>query len=69
MISKSRSENKLERTLTVNLSRKSTSVKWRGRVLVRLSGILDAIVDGRKAAFKRVNDDNNQFTNTAVDDA
>lgn len=55
MISKSRSDAKLDRTLTVNLNRKSTSIKWRCRVMVRLSGILDAIVEGRRSSNEQTN--------------
>lgn len=48
MISKLRVESKPERTLTVNLGSKITSVKWRSKVLDRLLGILKAIVHERK---------------------
>lgn len=48
MISKLRIESKPERTLTVNLGSKITSVKWRSKVLHRLLGILKAIVHERK---------------------
>lgn len=69
MISKSRNENKLDRTLTMNLSRKSTSNKWRSRVLIRLLGILDAIIQSKKDTFKRIADENEQFIDCPVSDA
>lgn len=48
MISKLRLESKPERTLTINLGSKLTSVHWRSRVLDRLLSILKAIVERRK---------------------
>lgn len=48
MISKLRLESKPERTLTINLGSKLTSVNWRSKVLDRLLSILKAIVDKRK---------------------
>lgn len=48
MISKLRLESKPERTLTINLGSKMTSVNWRSKVLDRLLSILKAIVDKRK---------------------
>lgn len=48
MISKLRVESKPERTLTVNLDSKITSVRWRSKVLDRLLGILKAIVQDKK---------------------
>lgn len=48
MISKLRLESKPERTLTINLGSKMTSVNWRSQVLDRLLSILKAIVDKRK---------------------
>lgn len=54
MISKLRTESKPERTLTTNLGRKQTSVKWRSKVLDRLRGILQAIVENHKLAYKQV---------------
>lgn len=67
MISKLRTESKPERTLTTNLGRKLTSVKWRSKVLDRLLGILKAIVDHRKLATKQLllNDEHT----SQVDDA
>lgn len=50
MISKLRVESKPERTLTMNLGSKLTSVKWRSKVLDRLLGILKTIVDNRNAS-------------------
>lgn len=44
MISKLRIESKPERTLTINLNSKISSVKWRSKVLERLLGILKAIL-------------------------
>lgn len=44
MISKLRIESKPERTLSVNLGSKLTSVKWRSKVLDRLLGMLRAMV-------------------------
>lgn len=70
MISKLRSESKPERTLTTNLGRKLTSVKWRSRVLDRLLGILRAIVDNRKTTYMQTDcTDDEQNMNVAVDDA
>lgn len=48
MISKLRIESKPERTLSVNLGSKLTSVKWRSKVLDRLLGMLRAMVDAKK---------------------
>lgn len=48
MISKLRIESKPERTLSVNLGSKLTSVKWRSKVLDRLLGMLHAMVDAKK---------------------
>lgn len=48
MISKLRIESKPERTLTMNLGSKMTSVKWRSNVLDRLLGILKAIVESKR---------------------
>lgn len=48
MISKLRLESKPERTLTINLGSKLTSVNWRSKVLDRLLSILKAIVDKRR---------------------
>ena len=48
MISKLRTESKPERTLSVNLGSKITSVKWRSKVLDRLVGMLRAMVDSNK---------------------
>ncbi|XP_066992048.2 testis-expressed protein 10 homolog [Anabrus simplex] len=44
MISKLRSESKVGRTLTVDLGKKVTSVRWRIKVLSRLNGLLKAIM-------------------------
>lgn len=48
MISKLRIESKPERTLSVNLGSKLTSVRWRSKVLDRLLGMLRAMVDAKK---------------------
>lgn len=48
MISKLRVESKPERTLTINLGSKITSVKWRSKVLDRLLGMLRAMVNAKK---------------------
>lgn len=69
MISKLRSESKPERTLTTNLGRKLTSVKWRSKVLDRLLGILKAIVEHRKLSQKQTYFGGEESTNTTVDDA
>lgn len=70
MISKLRSESKPERTLTTNLGRKLTSVKWRSRVLDRLLGILRAIVNNRKTTYTQFDcTDDEQNVNVTVDDA
>lgn len=69
MISKLRTESKPERTLTMNLGRKLTSVKWRSKVLDRLLGILKAIVESRKLAYKDVHHDKEHRAIGAVDDA
>lgn len=53
MISKLRTESKPERTLTTNLGRKLTGVKWRSKVLDRLLGILKEMVENRKFADKQ----------------
>lgn len=45
LISKLRSESNLERTLTVNLGSKMTSVTWRIKVLSRLHAVLDKILN------------------------
>lgn len=50
MISKLRVESKPERTLSVNLGSKITSVKWRSKVLDRLLGMLRAMVDAKRLA-------------------
>lgn len=44
MISRLRTDSRPERTLTVNLGSKQTSVKWRSKVLDRLHGMLRAII-------------------------
>lgn len=69
MISKLRTESSPQRTLTVNLGRKQTNVKWRSKVLDRLLGILKAIVDNRKHAYKQTNSDDEQPPKAPVDDA
>lgn len=48
MISKLKTDNKSERTLSVNLGSKMTSVKWRTRVLDRLLGMLSTMVTHRR---------------------
>lgn len=68
MISKLRTESKPERTLTTNLGRKQTSVKWRSKVLDRLLGILKALVDHRKLANKQILIDIEQASGP-IDDA
>lgn len=52
MMSKLRIESKPERTLTVNLSSKLTSIKWRTKILERLHKILQAIINEKKAIRK-----------------
>lgn len=69
MISKLRTESKPERTLTTNLGRKQTNVKWRSKVLDRLLGILKAIVENRKQATKQNYLNDEQQPNQLVDDA
>lgn len=44
LISKLRSDSQVDRTLTVNLNSKMTSVSWRLKVLSRLYQILKAIM-------------------------
>lgn len=68
MISKLRTESKPERTLTTNLGRKLTSVKWRSKVLDRLLGILKSIVEHRKQVNKQILHDIEQ-ENGPVEDA
>lgn len=48
MISKLRVESKPERTLSINLGSKITSVKWRSKVLDRLLGMLKAMVNAKR---------------------
>lgn len=69
MISKLRTDSKPERTLTTNLGRKQTSVKWRSKVLDRLLGILRAIVENRKLVYKQIHSDDEHRLNVPVDDA
>lgn len=69
MISKLRTESKPERTLTTNLGRKLTNVKWRSKVLDRLLGILKAIVENRKLANRQNHLDGSQLTTGPVEDA
>lgn len=69
MISKLRTESKPERTITTNLGRKLTSVKWRSKVLDRLLGILKAIVEYRRLANKEIQLDSVQAPNATTDDA
>lgn len=71
MISKLRIESKPERTLTVNLGSKITSVKWRSKVLDRLLGILKAIVSERKRRNQVDGDErgDGQNYNMEVEDA
>lgn len=69
MISKIRTDTKPERTLTTNLGRKLTGVKWRSKVLDRLLGILKAIVENRKFSQKQTYLDGEKSINAAVDDA
>nr|CAD7396565.1 unnamed protein product [Timema cristinae] len=52
MISKLRSESQLDRTLTVNLQSKLTTVKWRIQVLTRLRYFLGAIVAQERRRLK-----------------
>ncbi|XP_055624929.1 testis-expressed protein 10 homolog isoform X2 [Toxorhynchites rutilus septentrionalis] len=54
MISKLRKETKPERTLTLNLDKKSTSTKWRSRVLMRLTGMLKILLDHKKEDGSRI---------------
>lgn len=68
MISKLRTESSPQRTLTVNLGRKQTNVKWRSKVLDRLLGILSAIVENRKHANQHINVNVEQLSRP-VDDA
>lgn len=56
MISKLSVESKSERTLSVNLSSKITSVKWRSKVLDRLLGMLKVMVGAKRSGKKLVND-------------
>lgn len=56
MISKLSDESKSERTLSVNLSSKITSVKWRSKVLDRLLGMLKVMVGAKRSGKKLVND-------------
>lgn len=62
MISKLRIESKPERTLSVNLGSKLTSVKWRSKVLDRLLGMLRAMVDSKK---RNTNEHVDQVLNSA----
>nr|CAD7455331.1 unnamed protein product [Timema tahoe] len=52
MISKLRAESQLDRTLTVNLQSKLTTVKWRIQVLTRLRYFLGAIVTQERRRLK-----------------
>jgi pre-rRNA-processing protein IPI1 len=45
MISSLKSDSSSERTLTVNLSSRFTSIEWRMKVLRRLKGLLSALVE------------------------
>lgn len=63
MISKLRIESKPERTLSVNLGSKITSVKWRSQVLDRLLGMLRAMCDAKRVAVPLM-----ATTTTTVDD-
>lgn len=70
MISKLRVESKPERTLTVNLGSKLTSVKWRSKVLDRLLGILKAIVAERRSRNNVTSSrENHENYNMEVEDA
>lgn len=70
MISKLRVESKPERTLTVNLGSKITSVKWRSKVLDRLLGILKAIVNERRQRNNvNVQKEEHENYNMEVEDA
>ncbi|XP_031640841.1 testis-expressed protein 10 [Contarinia nasturtii] len=69
MISKLRTEAKPDRTLTTNVGRKLTGVKWRSKVLDRLLGILKAFVAHRKHASMEIQMDVDQASNTVIDDA
>ncbi|XP_063698535.1 testis-expressed protein 10 homolog [Culicoides brevitarsis] len=53
MISKSRTEGKPERTLTVHLGSKITGVKWRIKVLERLCALLVAVNSEKRRAMKK----------------
>lgn len=53
LISKMRSESKPGRTLSVNLGKKTTNVKWRCRVLERLLNILRCINGSRTEETRR----------------
>lgn len=54
MISKLRIESKPERTLSINLGSKITSVKWRSKVLDRLHGMLKTMVEAKKNKLKSI---------------
>ncbi|KAG4067129.1 hypothetical protein HA402_000120 [Bradysia odoriphaga] len=56
MISKLSIESRSERTLSINLSSKITSVKWRSKVLDRLVGMLKVMVGAKRSGKKLVND-------------
>lgn len=52
MISKLRTESRPERTLSINLGSKITSVKWRSKVLDRLLGMLRAMAAAKRHSTK-----------------
>lgn len=54
MISKLRTELKPERTLTVHLGSKLTSIRWRCKVLEKLFGIFRAIINEKKKKVSTV---------------
>ncbi|XP_012255740.2 testis-expressed protein 10 homolog [Athalia rosae] len=56
MISKLQTDSKLERTLTISLSSKQTSIKWRINVLSRLGTILTSIVNVKRHQKPNDND-------------
>lgn len=69
MISKLRTDSKPERTLTTNLGRKLTGIKWRSKVLDRLLSILKSIVENRKNANKQTHFDGEHLPHGPIEDA
>lgn len=69
MISKLRIESKPERTLSVNLGSKITSVKWRSKVLDRLLGMLKAMVNAKLKDAQFVSENVKNTGENETDDA